>query len=110
MIFWLNGQPWHVQRVGRDSPALVDRTGQRRLATTDPRTRLICVSEAVTRPQLEHVLTHEAAHACMVSYGLLNEVRGFASDHVRAEEWACNLIADHAAEVLAVTASMLKRW
>lgn len=110
MIFWLNGYPWHVMRVGRESPALIDRTGHMRLATTNPRTRLICVSEAVPRAQLEHVLTHEAAHACMVSYGLLPEVESFAFDHVRAEEWACNLMADHAAEVLGASAAVLKRW
>ena len=110
MTFWLNGQPWHVQRVGRDSPALVDRTGQMRLATTNPRTRLICVSEAVPRAQLERVLTHEATHACMVSYGLTDEVGLFAFDHVRAEEWGCNLIADHGAEVLGASAAALKRW
>ena len=110
MTLWLNGTPWHVVRVGRSSPALVDRTGQMRLATTDPAARVIHVSEAVSAAQLRHVLMHEATHACMVSYGMLDEVRGFAFDHVRAEEWACNLMADHAAEVLAVTASVLKRW
>ena len=110
MIFWLNGYPWHVMRVGRESPALIDRTGHMRLATTNPRNRLICVSEAVPRAQLEHVLTHEAAHACMVSYGLLGDVESFAFDHVRAEEWGCNLIADHGAEVLGASAAVLKRW
>lgn len=110
MILWFNGMPWHVQRVGRDSPALVDRTGKRALATTDPRSRLICVAEGLSPDRLEHVMAHEAAHACMVSYGMLDDVREFSNDHVRAEEWACNLVADHGAEIMAAAAQALKRW
>lgn len=110
MILWFNGIPWHVQRVGRDSPALVDRTGKRALATTDPRSRLICVADGLSPDRLEHVMAHEATHACMVSYGMLDDVREFSRDHVRAEEWACNLVADHGAEIMAATAKSLKRW
>lgn len=110
MIFWLNGIPWHVQRVGRDSPALIDRTGKRALATTDPRTRMICVADHVSGDRLAHVIAHETAHACMVSYGMLDDVRRFSRDHVAAEEWACNLMADHMAEVLAAVSDVLKRW
>lgn len=110
MILWLGGMPWHVQRVGRDSPALVDRTGKRALATTDPSTRVICIAEGLSPDRLAHVIAHEAAHACMVAYGLTEEARGFAFDHVRAEEWGCNLMADHMAEVMAAVTSVLKRW
>lgn len=110
MTLWLNGQPWHVVRVGRNSPALVDRTGRRTLATTDPLRRVVHVSEGVQPGLLEHVLTHEAAHACMVSYGMLDEVGSFAFDHVRAEEWACGLMADHAREVVEAVGKCLSRW
>lgn len=110
MILWLNGVPWHVQRVGRDSPALLDRTGRRALATTDPRSRLICVADGLSPDRLAHVMAHEVTHACMVSYGMLDEVREFSRDHVMAEEWACNLVADHGAEIAAATAAAVKRW
>lgn len=110
MTLWLNGVPWHVQRVGPDSPALIDRTGKRALATTDPRTRLICVADGLSPERLAHVMAHEAAHACMVSYGMLDEVREFSRDPVRAEEWACSLVADHGAEIMAAAAGVLKRW
>lgn len=110
MTLWISGTPWHVVRVGRTSPALVDRTGRMRLATTDPASRVIHVSEDVSGAQLRHVLMHEATHACMVSYGMLDEVRGFAFDHVRAEEWACNLMADHAAELVEAVGTSLERW
>lgn len=106
----MNGVPWHVQRVGRDSPALVDRTGKTALATTDPRSRVICVAEGLPPERLAHVVAHEVAHACMVSYGMLDDVRAFSRDHVAAEEWACNLVADHGAEMAAATALVLKRW
>lgn len=54
------------------------------------------------------MLAHEATHACMASYGMLDDVRAFSRDHVMAEEWACNLMADHAAEVLAAVRANLK--
>lgn len=90
------------------SPALVDRTGRRTLATTDPARRVIHVSEDASGPRLYHVMAHELTHACMVSYGLLDDVRGFAFDHVRAEEWTCAFVADHAREILEATAEALK--
>ena len=98
MTFWMNGEPWHVQRVGRSSPALVDRTGTRTVATTDPSRRLVCISEDLKGEELARVAAHEATHACMVSYGM--DVREFAFDRIRAEEWACNLMAEHMAEVV----------
>lgn len=106
MVF--NGIPWHVVRVRANSPALIDRQGRKALATTDPRTRTVSVSEDVDGAKLAHVLAHEATHACMVSYGMLDDVRAFSRDRIRAEEWACNLMADHAAEVLAAVRANLK--
>lgn len=108
MTIWFNGIPWTVVRVRASSPALIDRTGKRALATTDPRTRTICVSESVEGGRLAHVMAHEATHACMVSYGMLDEVAAFSRDRVAAEEWACNLMADHMAEVVEAVRSMVK--
>ena len=108
MTVWINGVPWHVTRVRRNSLALVDRTGRIRLATTDPGMRVIYVSEEVEPGMLRHVMAHELTHACMVSHGLLNDVKSFSFDHVRAEEWVCGFVADHAREILEATAQALK--
>lgn len=105
--FAMNGDVWHVVRVGPGSPALVDRTGTAKLATTDPAHRIICVSSATPPRILPNVVAHEATHAVMVSYGMLPEVRAFSRDRVAAEEWACSLMADHAAEVLRATRAVL---
>lgn len=94
-----NGIPWHVMRVGHNSPALIDREGRAALATTDPHKRVICVSKDVSGARLQHVLMHELTHAVMASYGM--DVGAFAFDRIAAEEWACNLIADHASEIVA---------
>lgn len=101
-VFWLNGQKWRVVRVEPNSSALVDRTGRLTVATTEPQSRLICLSKELTGERLTRVAVHEMAHAAMVSFGLLDDVAAFArpEKRIEAEEWCCNLIADYGLTVL----------
>lgn len=108
--FMLNGEPWHVLRVGRESPALIDRTGGRKLATTNPARRIICIADDVRMPLLGNVALHEAAHAVMWSYGLDSQLASLTRPETRveAEEWACGFMADHASEVVSAAKAMLR--
>lgn len=99
--FRMNGQLWYAVRVEPSSSALVDRRGVRTVATTDPQSRLVCLSSALGGDELARVAVHEAAHAAMVSFGLVDEVRRWARPEaqVDAEEWCCNFLADYGAAV-----------
>ena len=100
--FWLNGEKWRMVRVGPASPALVDRTGRLALATTEPQSRLICVSNAIDGDALERVVVHEVAHAALVSFGLLENVGRFAKPHstVDAEEFVCGFVSECGGAIL----------
>lgn len=92
--FVLNGELWRVVRVRPGDPRLIDRTGTERIATTDPFSRTVCVSEAVKPPLLDRVMVHEASHAVAASYGLLGPLRASIPERywVPAEEWAASLL------------------
>ena len=96
-VFWLNGQKWRMVRVEPNSSALIDRTGRLTVATTEPQSRLICLSKALSGDDLARVAVHEIAHAAMVSFGMLDEIARWARPDMRieAEEWCCNFMADY---------------
>ena len=71
--FYLNGIPWRVYYVQSDCPYLVDRTGSRRLATTDIRTNTIYIYEGLSGSLLRRVTIHEIGHAAMKSFGIIDE-------------------------------------
>lgn len=97
MIFAMNGDIWEAVRVRWDDERLIDRTGNLRLATTDPATMTVCYSEILTGSMLARVLIHEMGHCAMVSYGLLPELHRMVkpSYRVQMEEWVCNFLADY---------------
>lgn len=88
--------------VSRDDPRLVDRTGGRKLATTDQGTRLVCISEDVGPDLLQNVLIHEACHCAMVSYGLLPNLHAIVAreDAIGIEEWACQFVANYGKQII----------
>ena len=100
--FWINGHKWRMVRVEPKSSALIDRTGKLALATTESQSRLICVSTAIDGDMLARVIVHELAHAVMVSFGLLDDVKRWAKPEARieAEEWCCNFLAEYGMTVL----------
>lgn len=99
--FIMNGYFWRVLRVPPDSPMLVDRTGLARVATTDPQTQCVYISDQIEGDFLHRVLLHELGHVVMLSYGLILTLRSRLPEYlwIDAEEWCCNLIADYGAEI-----------
>lgn len=107
----INGDVWRVVRVPAGDPSLVDRTGTDRLATTDSSNHTISVSEAVKPPLLDKVVLHEVSHAITVSYGLLEPLRAKLPRYlwVDVEEWAAQLVENHAIEASGLASTVLGR-
>lgn len=107
--FIMNGYFWRVLRVPPDSPMLIDRTGEQRVATTDPKTQCIYLSDILRGDFLKTVLLHEMGHCVMISYGLILTIRRKLPKRlwIEAEEWCCNLIADYGEEILAKSYKVL---
>lgn len=95
--------------VSPDDSVLIDRTGSLRVATTDPVTNCIYLSNSLGGNFLRHVLIHELAHAFMISYGVLNQLHGMTIPRywIDVEEWICNLIADDATDIINITKSLI---
>lgn len=107
--FVMNGYFWRVQTVPPDSPMLIDRTGNHTVATTDPVTQCVYLSDQLEGSFLNRVLLHELGHVVMLSYGLILVLRSRLPQSlwIDAEEWCCNLIADYGAEIFAKANSIL---
>ena len=107
----VNGEVWHVNRVSPGDPLLIDRTGTRRIATTNPLTRSINVSIDVVPPLLDRVLLHEVAHAITISHGLLGPLRMHIPPElwVLVEEWSVELLEKHGIEAIIATSESLGR-
>lgn len=80
-----------------------------RVATTDPKTLCIYLSDELYGEFLRTVLKHELGHCAMFSYNLLPAIHGFASPDkwIEAEEWVCNFIADYGEEILDIADRLL---
>ncbi len=113
-VFYLNKQPWDILIVKSDDSMLIDRTGRLTLATTDPSTRTVYLSDKLHGKMLTKVLLHELGHCTMVSFGLLDDIHKAVKREYwfQAEEWLCNYIADYGLKILQVTSKMLgnKAW
>lgn len=107
--FYINGEPWRIIFVNHDSNSLIDRTGRRTLATTDPYTHYVCLSNRLRGPMLRRVLTHEVGHCAMISYGLLDDIHRMVRPQywLEAEEWICNYILDYGTEIQSIVNSIL---
>lgn len=92
-------------------PRLIDRTGSERVATTDPRGMTIYLLDTLRPPLLDRVMLHEVAHAVTVSWGLLPRVRRNAlrGDVTGVEEWAAQLVENHAMEAVQAASEALGR-
>lgn len=107
----LNGDVWRVARVPAGDPRLVDRTGSSRLATTDAKEMTIYIDDSVKPPLLDKVMLHEVSHAITVSYGLLDSLRAMIPPYlwVNVEEWAAQLVENHALEASMAASDSLGR-
>ena len=109
--FVINGDVWRVARVPAGDPSLIDRTGGAKLAVTDSLDRKIYVRDDLTPPLLDRVMLHEVAHAVTVSWGLLPQVRSdtLRGDIIGVEEWAAQLVENHAMEAVQAARRALGR-
>ena len=109
--FVVNGELWGVARVPAGDPRLIDRTDTPRLAVTDAHDRMVYVRDDLMPPLLDRVMLHEVAHAITVSWGLLPKVRSDAlrGDLVGVEEWAAQLVENHAMEAVQAARRALGR-
>lgn len=109
--FVINGQTWRVARVPAGDPRLVDRTGAAKLAVTDASDMTVYVNGRLVPPLLDRVMLHEVAHAITVSWGLLPYVRSGVrrGDIIDVEEWAAQLVENHAMEAVNAATEALGR-
>lgn len=107
--FILNGYLWRVRSVDSLSDELVDRTGHLTVATTDPLTQTIYLSNVLKGDFLNRVLIHELGHAAMVSFDLIKDIHRMVKKEywIEAEEWICNFIADYGLRIYAAAYDIL---
>ena len=93
----MNGYLWKAIYVTPSDPMLVDRDGVLTVATTDPSTQTIYISNAIHGYFLLRVLVHELGHCAIFSFGLLPDIHKMVYPEYwsEAEEWVCNFIADY---------------
>lgn len=97
-----------------NSPFLIDRTGDVKLATTDPKTHCVYLSNELRGNMLNRVFAHELGHCVIFSYGLLEEIHSmvYPEHWIDAEEWICNFVADYGLKIFSVANDILgdKAW
>ena len=92
-------------------PRLIDRTNQYKLATTDPFTHTICISENVFPPLFDRVLLHEVAHAITISYGLLGHLHNIIprESWIEAEEYIAQIVENFSVEAVIISSESISR-
>lgn len=108
-VFSMNGYIWRVRFVEPYSPMLVDRTGKRTVATTDPTNLQVCLSNELQGDFLIQVLLHELGHCALYSFNLIDDIHRmvYPDKWVEAEEWVCNFIADYGFRIFSTAYSVL---
>lgn len=107
--FTMNGIHWKIFYVDPYSPLLIDRTDERRVATTDPNTKCVYLSSELYGDFLIRVLIHELGHCAIFSFDLLDDIhRMVHPDYwIEAEEWVCNFIADYGRTIFDISRQFL---
>ena len=107
--FMMNGTYWRVLFVLSNSPYLIDRTGEQKLATTDPNTRCVYLSSDLEGEMLNKVLVHEIGHCVIFSYGLLDIIHSMVKPEywMEAEESVCNFVANYGVLIFSATQDIL---
>lgn len=108
-MFSINGRLWNAVFVDPNHPELVDRTGELRVATTNPIKQTIFLSQSLHGSFLRTVLIHELGHVAMISYGMLPEIHSMTKPQywIEMEEYICNIIADKATGLIDIADSLL---
>ena len=99
--FYMNGYLWHVKIVDPYSPKLVDRTGELKVATTDPIDLCVYLSNRLDGDFFNTVLIHELGHCAMVSFDLIDYIHSHVAPEywIDVEEFMCNFIADYGLKI-----------
>lgn len=99
--FYMNGDLWHVKIVNPYSPKLVDRTGELKVATTDPISMTVYLSNRLEGDFFNTVLVHELGHCAMISFNLIDYIRSRVQPEywIEVEEFMCNFIADYGLKI-----------
>lgn len=107
--FEMNGDRWNIIFVDPTNKMLVDRTKNLTVATTDPSTRTVYVSNELSGPFLTRVIVHELGHCAMISYGLLDDVHRVVKRRywVQAEEWVCNFLMDYGLMIFSIASEII---
>ncbi len=108
-MFSLNGVLWQITFVEPNHPELVDRTGQLRVATTNPVKHTIFLSQSLHGSFLRTVLIHELGHAAMISYDMLPEIHSMTKPQywIEMEEYICNILADKGTALIDIADGLL---
>lgn len=99
--FYMNGDLWRVKIVNPYSPKLVDRTGELKVATTDPISMNVYLSNRLEGDFFNTVLVHELGHCAMISFNLIDYIRSRVQPEywIEVEEFMCNFIADYGLKI-----------
>lgn len=105
--FSMNGDVWEVRFVSQNDLRLVDRTNTLTIATTDPKTKTIYLSERLRGNFLMTVFIHELGHCALYSFGLLDEIHKMTYPEywVPMEEFICNFLADYGLKIFRIAYS-----
>lgn len=109
ITFRIGKDDWQLRVVNPGSNALIDRTGSLCLATTDPHTMTVCISNELSGDMLTRVLIHEMAHCAIWSYNMADDIHRMVKPEywIKAEEWICNFIADYGYEIFKAAQDVL---
>ena len=109
--FYLNGRHWRVIFVEPGNPQLVDRTGEFRVATTNPINNTIFLAQSLHGNFLRTVLIHELGHVAMISYNMLPEIHSMTKPQywIEMEEYICNIIADRGTLLINIADSLIRQ-
>lgn len=107
--FVMGGDLWHVIFISPNDVNLIDRTGRYTVATTDPVTQTVYLSEELSGDFLVRVLIHELGHCALLSFNLLDEIHKVVLPMywIEAEEWICNLLADYGRVIFSTSYRLL---
>lgn len=107
--FRMNGILWRIVFVDPESSMLIDRTGRKTVATTDPITNCVYLADNLHGNFLKKVIIHELGHCAMISYDLIDDIHSMVDeDHwIDVEEWICNFISDYGEMIFSSMRSIL---
>lgn len=107
--FKMNDDTWNVSIVKADDPKLVDRTNVLTVATTDPETMTVYLSERLRGDFLMRVFIHELGHCALYSFGLMEQIRIMVKPEywIKMEEFICNFLADFGFRIFRIAFSTM---